>query len=463
MNSAHIVSIMLAEPYLDVQRRVAVAADTTVGELMIVIHASLGLEPASPGRITVANQTYSVLELIDERASDLFFNEFTYQPSQTRWLISVCVLSETSVPMGLPALIDATGPDLLPALGSASEMRSALEQVRNLLSGLPVPEADMKRLMQTFPNYTLEQVRVRLTTHYPPAIAARLAEMGTKPPSMPGFSEQEDSDSPSPADTDLTDLSEDLTDLPEEFFDPFADLDGFPSGPAGGFFDGPRPWRSSRIPAVPDIDEMRAEIWEAYPELHADTELPPLEESSVHSIYERLRTYLMTIGDHPTLTQVGYIKPAAVRAIVESFPLDRYKTTKSESYIEPLLALRECLRDISWVDFSRSQIWLTSRGVLAIEDPQRVVDDLLISIPFAYADDWGVPAVGFYLVDMLRGEATHHYPTAPDVRFTQQLLYALGVVKDEFGREGITPGYEGVIAELIRGLRTELNEETEEN
>ncbi|QPK79089.1 hypothetical protein G7Y31_11465 [Corynebacterium lizhenjunii] len=189
MENAHTIHFCLEDDSIDIGRFVVVAADATVGEIVLTAHAALGLDPSRPGTLLVAPEfspdpagdtPIQVLDVMDEPGLEFFFARggiATYQPSVGQWGIIIRPLDVAYPMCAMPHLVDATGPDLLPAAESVEGMAALLGMVRMLLTGLDLEPEAREQLNSVFPNYPLEQIRTRLTECYPPAIAQRLQEL----------------------------------------------------------------------------------------------------------------------------------------------------------------------------------------------------------------------------------------------------------------------------------------------
>lgn len=432
MNLARNVRIVVENPYFTVTRFVATPAELTVGEMIIIVHAALGLEPSKPGQLMVRDddEPIDIFPIIDSDFYDSFGEDIHYHPSEGDWCITISIADTSRVVMGLPALISGEGPDLVTELGSTQAMFSVMLDVQASMAYMGVPPQDMERIFRLFPNYTLDQINQRLTTCYHPAIAQRLATMGTEAANLEGGTQSSlssglpfDPFSPHPWD----DFSDDVDDL------------GFPTEL---------------------LEQWREEVYEAYPELSPDFALPELSEDTVHMIGQRVREYLDVIRDFPRLTGAGFLKQAAVQRLKDWLPKpNAHETVKREDYHETLLNLREFFIDLDWLKCTTSTIRVTELGEKAAHDPQFATELILRAIPFAYCLSDTAPQLGFDLVHLLRGDTATQLDWDPILAITRDLFFALGILTSDNQLATITPGHEGFVAAVLSPLRDDLNQE----
>ena len=332
--------------------------------------------------------------------------------------------------MGLPALISGEGPDLVTELGSPQAMFSVMLDVQASMAYMGVAPNDMERIFQLFPNYTLEQINQRLTTCYHPAIAQRLATMGTEAANLDGGTQ-----------------SSLASDLP---FDPF----------------NAQPWDDFihddvSLEFPPELlEHWREEIHEAYPELGPDFALPELSEATVQLIGQRVREYLEVIRDFPRLTGAGFLKQAAVQRLKDWLPKpNSYEDVKREDYHQTLMNLREFFIDLDWLKCTTSTIRVTALGEKAALDPQYAMEVILTAIPWAYCPSVNAPQLGFDLVHLLRGDTATQIDWDPVVAITRDLFFALGILTSDNQLATINTGHEGFVAAVLSPLRDELNQE----
>lgn len=425
MNLARNVRIDVENPFFTTSRFVAAPAELTVGEMMIIVHAALGLEPSHPGILVDGDDTpIDVLSIIDQDFFETFREVAHYHPSDGAWNISISVADSSRVVMGLPALIAGEGPDLMSELGNAEAMFKVVLDVQATMAYMAVPTESMERIFALFPNYTLDQIHQRLTTFFPPAVAQRLATMGTEAANLEGGTK--------PA------LPGDLP------------LDPFRSTP---FEDIP-------VPSPEMLKQWRADIHEAYPELRPDYELPALNDAIAAHVGQRIREYLEVIEEFPRLTGAGYLKQAAVARLKEGLnsPND-FEDVKREDYHQPLLNLRGFLTDLDWIKTTTTDIKLTKYGRKAMSDPLWATQVVLNNIPYAYAEPEGIPQLSFELVHLFRGEWEFNPEYDYTHAITRDLLFTLGILEDDSTFPDITDGCEGFLGEIITKVREELNQE----
>ena len=86
MNLARNVRIVVENPYFTVTRFVATPAELTVGEMIIIVHAALGLEPSSPGQLMVREdeEPIDIFPIIDSDFYTSFGEDVHYHPSEGR-------------------------------------------------------------------------------------------------------------------------------------------------------------------------------------------------------------------------------------------------------------------------------------------------------------------------------------------------------------------------------------------
>lgn len=256
LNPAVCVHVFVENSHPEVTRLMAIEPDTTVGQLMLIVHAALGLEPSPPGIVHTEDNEYSLVDILDEPAVDALLdpNETVYyQPAVGNWDIGLMQLSHTELPQQLPALIDNMGPDLVSSIGDPILMRSMLEDIRQVIAGVPVPMPKIDLITATFPTLSLPQIHQRLTQSFPPAIAQRMAELS-------------DADLPSPLEalTANTPLSEQLFML---------------GNGAHGF-------------AEPEVDDEAMAEFYNLPQMREDYPLPRLSEEHRDLILGRLRMFI---------------------------------------------------------------------------------------------------------------------------------------------------------------------------
>lgn len=424
MNLARNVRIDVDNPFFTTSRFVAAPAEVTVGEMMIIVHAALGLEPSRPGILVEDDDVpIDVMAVIDEDFFETFREGVHYHPSEGVWSIHINVADTSRVVMGLPALIAGEGPDLMSDLGSAEAMFKVVLDVQATMAYMPVPTTSMERIFSLFPNYTLDQIHQRLTTFYPPAVAQRLATMGTEAANLEGGT--------NPA------LPGDLPQDP--FHTAFEDFE---------------------MPSAEMLEQWRAEIHEAYPELSPDYALPALDDATVAHIGQRVKDYLDVIKEFPRLTGAGFLKQAAVARLKEGLQgPNSFEDVKREDLHRPLLSLREFFTDLEWVKSTTTQIKVTEYGDKAASDPRWATQEILNNMPYAYSMPEGVPALGFALVNLLRRGDEYDSWFNPTVAITFDLLFALGFLADNSPYDGPIGHGEAFIGELLNGLREDLNQE----
>ena len=425
MNLARNVRIDVENPFFTTSRFVAAPAELTVGEMMIIVHAALGLEPAAPGILVEAggDEPIDVLAIIDEDFFETFRDGAQYHPSEGAWNIVLSIADSSRVVMGLPALIAGEGPDLVSALGSAEEMFKVVVDVQSTMAYMAVPTDSMEHIFAHFPNYTLDQIHQRLTTFYPPAVAQRLATMGTEAANLEGGTKPA-----LPGDLPLDPLHDELEQL--------------------------------GTPTTKMLEEWRAEIHKTYPELAPDYALPTLNDAIAAHVGQRIREYLEVIEEFPRLTGAGYLKQAAVARLKEGLnsPND-FDEVKREDYHQPLLNLRGFLTDLDWIKTTTTEIKLTKYGRKAMSDPLWATQVVLNNIPYAYAEPEGIPQLSFELVHLLRGEWEFNPEYDYTHAITRDLLFTLGVIEDDSTFPIITDGCEGFLGAIITKVREELNQE----
>lgn len=432
MNLARNVRIVVENPYFTVTRFVATPAELTVGEMIIIVHAALGLEPSSPGQLMVREdeEPIDIFPIIDSDFYTSFGEDVHYHPSEGDWCITISIADTSRVVMGLPALISGEGPDLVTELGSPQAMFSVMLDVQASMAYMGVPPQDMERIFRLFPNYTLDQINQRLTTCYHPAIAQRLATMGTEAANLEGGTQSSlsselpfDPFSPHPWD----DFSDDVDDL------------GFPTEL---------------------LEQWREEVYEAYPELSPDFTLPELSEDTVQMIGQRVREYLDVIRDFPRLTGAGFLKQAAVQRLKDWLPKpNAHETVKREDYHQTLLNLREFFLGLDWVTCTTSTIRVTELGDRAARDPDFATQLILGAIPYSYSPPSGAPQLGLDLVHLLRGDIPTQLNWDPILIISRDLFFALGILTHDTHLATIKPGHEGFVAAVLASLRDDLNQE----
>lgn len=425
MNLARNVRVDVENPFFTTSRFVAAPAELTVGEMMIIVHAALGLEPSAPGILVEAggDEPIDVLAIIDEDFFETFHEGAQYHPSDGAWNIVLSIADTSRVVMGLPALIAGEGPDLVSALGSAEEMFKVVVDVQATMAYMAVPAHSMEHIFAHFPNYTLDQIHQRLTTFYPPAVAQRLATMGTEAANLEGGTKPA-----LPGDVPLDPFHDELEQL--------------------------------STPTTEMLEEWRAEIHATYPELRPDYALPTFDDAIAHHVGQRIREYLEVIEEFPRLTGAGYLKQAAVARLKEGLnsPND-FDEVKREDYHQPLLNLRGFLTDLDWIKTTTTDIKLTKYGHKAMSDPLWATQVVLNNIPYAYAEPEGIPQLSFELVYLLRGEWELNPEYDYTHAITRDLLFTLGVIEDDSTFPIITDGCEGFLGAIITKVREELNQE----
>ncbi|QPK79090.1 hypothetical protein G7Y31_11475 [Corynebacterium lizhenjunii] len=423
MTNAHMVSFLPESHSLYVARYVAIPVDATMGELLLIGHAALGLEPSAPGTLQVAGDDVQVIDVMDEPAIDYidaYGEAVVYRPSVGEWNIGIYPLGETQLSNELPQLIDATGPDLLPAAGSLEGMAIMLGNVRQLLSGFIIDAESTQDLMGAFPNYSVDQMRKRLSDCYQPAITQRLFEMAAKPLNL----------------------------------DEIAMLDDGPRGRDSGFADEDFDERDT-IDEWYVWDDREGSIFHDSPRLNPRTELAELTQADIDAVAGRLRAYFAVLAEHPQMTPAGYLNTRAVKKCIEVLGLEAYRGCIRENQVWPLQALRNFLVNTGWLEQLATKLRVYGHIEKALnENPNESIHHLLGSIPYAYTVSESALRVGLYMAELYRGKRNSIWEDEPANTYTRDLLQALGVMQDQ----QLVDARKGVVAEIIRNLRIDFQE-----
>ncbi|QPK79091.1 hypothetical protein G7Y31_11480 [Corynebacterium lizhenjunii] len=397
MNPAYVVTITPQPEALGISRMIAIPAETTMGELTAMVDAAMGLETNGPGELQASSKPWiRVADIHGESAAEfLTSNEQILYTADTDglWQLFLTYEATTTLPSALPALIDATGPDLLPAAGSIPGMVQFLYAVQALLAGKRPQPRPLEKIMHAFPNFSIEQMRLRLTECYAPDIIDRLREASGTAALLQH----------------------------EKFL---------------------------------STEQMLAELLQKYPELASDYDLPPLQLEDKGLLYYRYSTFLYVLQDHPELTESGLLAPEAVAELVESFGIDSQRGNTDEETVIPIRALRELFDNMCWIKLSKTHVHVTEDGLRALEEPVWGVRALLRAIPLAYDPD-AVPAVCFHAVHLLRGETLEGAMPQP-LELAEAALEGLGILRAHPTYRAPEEGLEGVLAEIVRFLREQL-------
>lgn len=397
-------------------RLVAIDPDTSVGDLCLIIHAALGLEPSPPGHFQTDAGDVEALDCLDEAALGLIFtgDSFaSYHPTAGTWDIQLTQLSETEQPHTTPSLIDATGPDLVSALGGVEPMREMLEDVRQLLAGLPIPAQSMTDIFSCFPNYTVDQVRQRLTDCFPPLIVQRLGELSS---------------------TDLTALID--ADLPDPFT-PF----GAP------------------LTAAISVPEM---LEHTFPELLPSTPLPTLSDADAAALGTRVADILRAIEAEPALTNAGYFKPKLVKALAALLNVPAYwlGSCSREDQTEPIGILHSTLIDMGLIEEWGPSIEIAGPGQSILAQPSTAAEELLTFFPVTFeADDVMTLAVIFAMLlreDSLLHSFIEDFGSEAWV-INAYLFIELGILEPSITQPRLTAVGHGFVGELLADMRQLLH------
>ena len=415
---AQCVLISLDSQYLEVSRLVGVDPDVTVGELALIAHAALGLEPAPPGHVHVGERLIEILDVLDEPAFHTLMNRSTgvdYHPSVGDWDIHLMFLSETRLQQATPALIDATGPDLVTAVGDGNRMRSMLEDVRQLLAGIPIPQTQWEAIQSIFPNYSLDQLRQRLTECFHPTIADRLRELSSVEDVMP---EGLDFDTP---------------------FTP-------------------------RMPArLEDPIGLREILLDSFPELQLDFPLPQLSDAAARTLGARLTGILRTLTSELRLTSTGAFRPALVKRLIEELDVEAFwpgaATASRESSVPPIGILHDFLVSMDYIEETSSRMNLAEETNRLFGDPGLVGEDYFTMLPFC-DDDSDLVSTALLFCLLIRGEPlplsgvpTKVGPEGPDnVHRTIRLYQMLGILAPDDPLR-LTEAGRGMVGWQLHNLR----------
>lgn len=430
LNPAVCLLISVENTHPEVTRLIAIEPDTSVGQLMLIVHAALGLEPSPPGHVTTGASEYELMELLDDPATDTLLiagETVAYHPAVGTWEITLTLLSSTELPMHLPTLIDATGPDLVSAIGDPLIMHSMLEDLRMILAGVGVPGPKIELIISTFPTYSLPQVHQRLTECFPPLIAQRLGELSDATVATP--LEALTGGDPFA----LKPLSDQLMDLAEEEWEHMAFVKN-----------------TALLNSIPHMD----------PEF----ELATLSRAHQEELVDRLRVILEMLSRHSTLTTRENLTPKFVKEFVDHpYFVNLGFSGSSRMDSVPLLDdLMWFLMEFDFIDIQGRTVVLTDMAQEAWDNPAATVEYLVNNCPYIDSDSYFELLKALSLIDLGEVEAARAMREEmgyPEFYAGWNILQLLGIAEAGFTLQLTPLGHEflGDCFRFNRLMREEEN------